>query len=575
MQRLKMQLQDLSKQIAPTVGVDLQSRIAQIDAELKGMESELLAKSQGYLLAKGKYDSVVNLLGQLKDKEHNEAFIASRESYRLSTEVDKARRRLRMLQEKIDGLCEIDSSTIESQTTLDAIASQLSTKRNIYLEMKNAWDDLVSGFDSYAGRFFDSTNAYEFLEMLRAYEVTEILRLATSADSQAEQVLDELFQSVMQYDPDIKTTEHLDGTMKQFQNRVERARNTINDINLMGHLAEPISYIMKENGVLSTEFYTTLEESIQQLQERQEQLIRSISLLHQQRDTISTDLDEELLERTKKEIAAMQLKLDRTNKEIITLPKKDRESITSLEEIASRVDAPNRLVLLYIPEGSEKLLTLTKDLEKELGGLREKEANLRSDIEKLKRDRQIIDDILKSDEANRLNARMSKIDLFMTILITLDEVLDNCKDLRNGKEIQKQLDVLWKYDVDKAFYQLINDMFLERCEHYFEMVDENTFHKERIYQFSYLDQWFKYDDKQQRIDGLSGGTASVMTVLSLGSRTPKTRFGTILLVDEFQDVAETLRGETYGELRRKDNLSFGFFVRPRENTPLTLRPIEK
>ena len=116
-------------------------------------------------------------------------------------------------------------------------------------------------------------------------------------------------------------------------------------------------------------------------------------------------------------------------------------------------------------------------------------------------------------------------------------------------------------------------MFLERCTRYFRLVDENKFDIESITKFDYRKRSFVCDKRTQSIISLSGGTASVMTVLSLASKEIGELLGTLLLVDEFNDVAETLRHETYERLTKNDNVSFSLIAKPLDKSPLITRTI--
>ena len=121
---------------------------------------------------------------------------------------------------------------------------------------------------------------------------------------------------------------------------------------------------------------------------------------------------------------------------------------------------------------------------------------------------------------------------------------------------------------------VINEIFREKCGQYFKMISETEFQAETIISFDYYNRTFTSDSHQQNIARLSGGTASVMTVLSIASKEAESQFGSVLLIDEFNDVAGTLRSETYKRLAGNKHLSFSFFVTPRDRTPFKTKSFD-
>jgi hypothetical protein len=219
------------------------------------------------------------------------------------------------------------------------------------------------------------------------------------------------------------------------------------------------------------------------------------------------------------------------------------------------------------------LLEVRKELE---GELIEKETNLEKlerHTEELQQEREKIISILSSREFEDYLCRIDRLDEFRGILQILNEVLGNWKYLIDRERARDQFLSLGAHFVTSALDDAINETFLERCENYFRLVDENEFEIETITTFDYLNRSFTCNDHRQSIASLSGGTASVMTVLSLASKTTNAEFGTILLVDEFHDVAETLRHETYKRLLQNKSLSFSFFARPLDKSPLITQTV--
>jgi len=574
MNNLNLQLEDLSKRTIVSEAVNLESRKQSIDAELKKVDAEHISNREKYSYATSRYEGAIFLLKELKDYDKDESFLMNRNYHQLSKELESARKRLQILNETIARSEEIDGRIRDLRSELNRLESNLSMKRQTYQKIKDEIDKLIVGFGSYTNKFLDNNNAFNFLKILKDSEIDEILHLRESADSEAEKAIESLYENIVQYNPDINITEFLGGTMGTLQTNVEQARKIIRDNNLIRSLTDSLLKVLGKEGILESELYKRLKESIQELERNKESLEKSISFDLEQKKTINTDHDKKLLEETVKKIEELELTIQKIKEKMDKFSEAEKNKISLFEKIAATLNTEDPKSLVYSNDWADKLLELRKNLETEITDLQQLDKVLLENKGQLSKEKNIIEEIQASPELGKLNERISGIDKFIGVLNTLDEILRNCKDLKNKEKLQKQLDILYKYDLDKAFYQAINDMFLERCKYYFEIIDENSFKKEIIFEFNYFDKWFGYDDKKQNIDGLSGGTASVMTVLSLASKKPLSKLGTILLVDEFQDVAETLRRETYKELLKNDSLSFSFFVRPKEDTPLILKAID-
>ncbi|WP_222861064.1 hypothetical protein [Paenibacillus ihumii] len=124
--------------------------------------------------------------------------------------------------------------------------------------------------------------------------------------------------------------------------------------------------------------------------------------------------------------------------------------------------------------------------------------------------------------------------------------------------------------------ELFNNLMKERCKYYYKVTDENVESIElKSYDFESRMLTTLDGDEISARYGLSGGIDSAMTVRSLASSQNDSLYGTVLLVDEWGDVSDTLAGEVYKTLYEINQLSFGLFVEVSEDEQAKIQCIDR
>lgn len=102
---------------------------------------------------------------------------------------------------------------------------------------------------------------------------------------------------------------------------------------------------------------------------------------------------------------------------------------------------------------------------------------------------------------------------------------------------------------------------IDRCKFYFKATSKGvTAYKVKQYDFWERIFYSEDNDLLDLQNGLSGGTDSAMTVCSLATSTNGSKFGNILLVDEWGDVSDSFHEKVADKLVEFESFAFALFV---------------
>ncbi|WP_028590873.1 hypothetical protein [Paenibacillus massiliensis] len=123
--------------------------------------------------------------------------------------------------------------------------------------------------------------------------------------------------------------------------------------------------------------------------------------------------------------------------------------------------------------------------------------------------------------------------------------------------------------------ELFNNLMKERCKYYYQVTDDIVTSIElKSYDFESRMLTTLDGDEISARYGLSGGIDSAMTVRSLASPNTDSKYGTVILVDEWGDVSDKLAKEVYNTLYEINQLSFGLFVEVSEEEQAVVHCID-
>lgn len=571
---LRTTTEDVMRKVSVADGVDFNARKSEIQSELGILRERHNTTSGDSAQIKLKIEAIEKLMAQLPDVEETKAFKLYRDIHQLQANLERLRRRLEILGEAREKQKEADKQAKGLREEIETLEKQFKNENEVLQSIETQVNDAVSHIESGIEKFLDESEVYRILRTLRNHEFDVVAEERNAAETDAGRAIEDLYKTAKKWNPSIKITNELGGTIEALQVNLETARKIILDRILLKTMTDQLFKVLEENSVTSYEKFETLKNNVQILSGKLTMIRASLKGITDEKSDSKERGEKELLEKTKREIENTQEKLQNLARRREEVQQESKETLTELERIAVSLQDNEPGLIIYAPNWTDELFSLKEKLNQQTQEKENELEALQSQIDGLEQENQSIINILSSPEFESLSKRRDSLDKFMGIMQTLSRVLSNWSCLTNQKGLNEDLISLSRHDVESELNAVINETFEDNCENYFRMIDEKDFNAESIVDFDYEKRVFTCDSQKQNIGSLSGGTASVMTVLSLASRTASSQFGTILLVDEFNDVAGILKTETYRRLVQKDNLGFAFFASPLDKSPLRTRSVE-
>lgn len=555
-------------------GIDYNARKLQIDEELESLKNQLEDNNTAALQLKLKLETLIKVSNQLPDLEKTHAFEVLHRIYQVETSLVRSRERLENLKRLKEKAKALETDIQSQKARLLVIEKELAEKCQTRDLVEGKFNQTVSAIELDTTRFLDEPQAFTVAKLLRDREIDLLIAQRQQAELEAIKVIEDLFGRIQSYNAAIRLPEELGGSVAALQKTFGGAKKIIVDQNLVKTVTDPLFVALSQNQLASTEAYHSLLDAIETLGNESRMLKEGISKTEKLKSEIDNTQDEKMLNKTETEIKKSQEELRDLQVKIKRLKTDDVDKLARLEKDVTIIDSSDPKALIHSADWADKILGLREQLENEL---REKEGKV-EEIErkggKLREEAKKIAEILSSPELEMYSRRMDCLNEFKGIMDTLGEILSQWRCLIDREYAKDQFISLDRHGITSRLDKAINEIFLERCCEYFRLVEKNKFETETITEFDYRKRCFTCDDQTQSIISLSGGTASIMTVLSLASKKTDALLGTTLLVDEFHDVAETLRTETYKRLIGSQDLSFSLFAKPLDKSPLITRTID-
>jgi hypothetical protein len=511
---------------------DLESRKSEIGEELAGLKKQLI--EQEFLVR-----SIQSKLAAINDLIENVIpDLEGKEAFKLYCRVRKMERML-----------EREGELLRQRKKLESLEKKYSDKKGIYENIEKAFGNAVHIIRQNLDKFSNREVANLILSMLADRDIDSLFEEREKLDPESYTVIKETYEIIKKYDSAIKLPQSLGGSVNNLQQDFESARKEAHDHNLLSSLTGALVDLLTAHKITSSEGYIALKNDFGQLEEEIKHLkeksnwpevsVSGISLKELETARHDLDIKRQALPQS------LQEKLDGLN-----------DTLMKFKELQPIICAPNPI---------DELSRKRTKLQAEISEAEKKLDQLKGLIQKSEDIDRKIESILSSPEYKAYSDRIDQLNTFSEILNTLKGVLRRREYLleRDLTEVKDKFDFLDDQGITPALDDAINKTFLERCQWHFRVdLDENRCHISRINSFDYRLGRYTYDGEQQNIRELSGGTASVMTVLSLSSRKTNRVFGEVMLVDEFHDVEEILRREAYRHLKKISGLSLSFFAKP-------------
>ena len=551
-------------------GVDLNARRQQIGIELKDLEETRRQCERQLSETQLKLEAIIQLIKKLPKVEKTGAFKFLCKIQGLKQRISMLEQRKNGLEKQAAALNALNKQIEEYERQLKIVKSKFLLDKKKLKTIDTGFEQAISAVEKNIDQFLDDSAANEILMILRDRDIDSILDKQKQVMPGALEVVEDLFNMLMRYNPTIMLPENLGGSVGALQNTLKSARHVVNDAKLIEEIIGDLVKILEEKQVQSSDSYAEVTSEVEKLVAESKGIEGAIETAKNKITEAGLLENQRLINKTIKELKEATRKLHDLRGQTKKFVKLNQKELVELDRLATVLENEHPESLIYTTDWADGLLKRREELEKKLDDDRLICKSVQEKIDKLREELKTIEDILKSREYQEYLTRIDRLDTFRSILQTLNEILRNWKYLTERDEAYAQFASLDKHGITEALDETINEMFLKRCKNFFLMVNDEC-KIEQINGFDFSKRSFHYNDTDYSIEDLSGGTASTMTVLSLASKTINSLFGVILLVDEFHDVASTLRQETYSRLRKKEGLNFSFFARPLDGSPLILK----
>jgi len=513
-----------------------------IDTELRGLTARLGEFTVSVRDLGSKLHAVKWLLNELPNLKKMEAFKLRCHMFELGEKL----RKVRTLEE-----------TKRLAEELKTKNEELLNKSSIHQLIEDKFDGTIRNLKEKRSQFSDAERYSNFLKILTERDIDSLMEEQERYDPDSYDAVEKIYRATKLFNEAIKLPLSLKGSMKFFKDDVKKANEEISDYKIFKFVADSLVHTLSENQIESSRTYTTLRDRVEELKDKVGQLKEAVKEVETFEQANKNQLQEEL--------RSLEEKFNR-------LSENDRRKIIELENVVRNFKELEAIVYSAAPE--EELLRLKLNLEDQLGKTRKELENINQRISQSKITLSSIEDILLSSEVKLYNEGVDRLSTFRDILSTSYEILEQKGNLTTNRgRVRDKFEYLDTFGIPPLLDGAINSMLLDRCRTYFEIVKGERCQAFTINSFDYRNREFGCNGMRKSITNLSGGTASIMTVLSLASRITHSKIGKLLLIDEFHDVAGIFRRETYKRLSQVEGLSFALFAKPVDGLRLTIRTV--
>lgn len=570
--RLRGLSDEMIKKAIIAEGVDLNVRKQHIMIELRDLEEKRTQCQRELTEDQLKLEATTQLLKKIPKVENTVAFRSLCKIQGLQHKISVLEQRKNRLEEQAATLNALNKQIEEHTRQLKILKGKVSVDEQKLKSIDTGFEQTVSTIEERIEQFQDESMANEILMILRDHDVDSILDKQQQIMPGALEVVEDLFNTVMKYNSTIELPENLGRSVGALQDTLKSARNIAKDVNLVEGIIGSLVEILEEKKIQSSESYASLANGVRRLIEESDRMEEAIKTAKKKIAETGLLESQKLIDKTTQELKDATRELHGMQQQAEKLVPPNQKELVELERLASVLESEHPEAIIFTTDWADGLLKHREELEKKLDNDRQACKTVQEKIDKLGAELKIIESILENKKYQEYLARIDRLVTFRSVLQTLSEILSNWTYLIKREEAYAQFVSLDKHGITEALDQTINEIFLKRCKNLFLIVNDEC-KIEKIDSFDYQKRSFSCGDTEHSIEDLSGGTASTMTVLSLASKMINSLFGMILLVDEFHDVASTLRRQTYSRLRKIEGMNFSFFARPLDGSPLIFKTV--
>lgn len=568
--KLRINNDHLLKNFRFQEGLNLSERKNKLLDELNILTKDYNEIENYYNEITNKYEIIKKIFEFLSNIRSSLSYKLKSELYQLKTDLDNYKKRLEILKEFEFKLDELNNNIKNKSTELNILKDDLSSFNLIINTIENILEKIITQMnreDFYNIDFFEN-----IIKVIREKDIDAIISINKNFDLKSGDAINDIYNVVQKQDSNIKLPPTLGGSMHELQKIVEKSReNILDNIKTLEHCLILLDYF-QENNITSSNDYEIIINKINDLQNEIINIQDEIEDLNMSKENITLEKDSSIIVYTKEIIRDLNNTIKEKEEEYNNIKNKKEELFNEILPLVNFIsDEPFKL--LYSSDNTTLLLEMRKNIEKEIREFKNKLKEKNDLLENIKNELKNIDYYLTNPEATYLFQRLDDLVSFSEILQMLINLFENQEFFIKKESYDKLSPTLEKYDISNLLESTINNILLKQCKHYYEIINDKLIIND-IINLNYRKNTIEYNNKKISIDSISGGTSSVLTVLSLASIVKNTKFRTVFLIDEFNDVVGNLRDETLRQLDKQNNIIFIFIVRPESKNILTIKSIK-
>lgn len=569
---IRIKNRDLFEKISFKNGIDIIARRSQLKEELKGVElnyNSCNKKYRGVLLLQ---DNLRRILNDIILVESYECFKHKYDIYQLNKKIEKLNSRKGILDKYELDYKETEKRLKEINKLIEDIRNDIKDDVHFSEKLDDLISDTIRGLNLESSYFKNRENFEMIIDAIKTKNIELLIDIDSIFDHKAKKAIEEIYEIVDKHDSDIILPDELGGSMAELKRIVGETKIEFLDNSLILIKCNELIILLKEKDIRDNDslqtLLTNMSDSLDKIRdyESQKEELESI------KDSEYSETDGELLKTTIKEIENsrgdikdIELKIDNCDPEEIN-------KIDELIRLISTIDE-NPEDMLFSDEIEDLLITKRREIEENIGIIKKEYQDALKLRNSIVIEIKELDNYIEDSETKQVLDRLDNIRDYVAKMKLINSLFEKHKVILSGNKEDETYSFLVDEDIMPYINMLINNIFKEKCTNLY-ILEEEKYNIKKVTGFDYIKKDFGYNGNKINIANISGGTGSVLTVLTLASANKQTKMGLVLLIDEFNDVVGDLRKIAIEKLYNIEDIAFTFLVKPEAGSELSFESIK-
>jgi hypothetical protein len=514
-----------------------------------------------------KVDTINRLLENTFTIESYNCFQLNKQFYDLQNEIDRLEKRRDILKQTKDNYDTLKSSIQKKEDEINSIKKEIESDEFFIQEIEKYMCESFAELNKIRMNFLNRENYEKIYSDLQENKIEYLMDIYKITDPKAKKAIEDIYSVVRKQDSDILLPNELWGNMEKFKKILDEKRKEILDNNRIIFACNNLIITLKTKDIYKDYEYNNIIEKVTDSNKKINEILGEITELKSILDTKSISSDEDRLKNSIEKLSELNCDKEKLLEKIKKCNKKELEKLDeTIRSILIFSDQPR--YILYTNNIEDELIQQRQKIQEDIQEKNKEYTSQKNKVESIEQKINELDKYIEDPEVTKIFDRIDKLNEFKLFNNMLSDLYDNYTMLYDNSIRTNIYNILDKQGIITKLNNLINNTFKNRCNNIIEKYEDNFVIK-NVTDFDYRDKKIYYNGKSSIIYNISGGTDSVLTLLTLASTSKKTKLGLVLLVDEFNDVVGKLRRITLNLLSKKENVLFTFLVKPIEEKTLT------